>query len=584
MNRSGKNALLRENRIGSFPVIFIITLLFSACAGIFSWPAGVLSKSGLPAENFHMKNFPVVSIFYSGDPVKAGAYPKKYDLRSRGLVTGVKDQGLTGSCWAFAAIKSAESNMMKQGLMNSPDFSENQLIWFSYHPSKDKSDPLYGDGIMSTQSRTSNYFPFPKGKNPLLNTAERASAGKSEADHTKTGKSAKISEIKKALNNGKTEKNVLKRPDLKGLFSMNASMGDTTCYTDGGSAMLAVFTMARWTGAVSESLSPFAGNTAAGIKNMASYMTTASGEALRYVSQAHLQNAVCYDGHGRGAIKRGILNNGAVDIGIYYNENYIARYKKPYYNYYQTKYKGARAYSRANHCITIIGWNDSYSKKNFKKKPPKNGAWLAMNSYGTKQESGLFYISYYDSSLCDAYNFQMEPADNYDYAYEYDGFGWGDYTTSRLGSIAVANKFRNNENNTQELRAVSLHTVASFQKCTIEIRTGTTGNPGTGTASPEATVTKTFRYPGYHTVKLPSYVTLAPGTDYSIIVKYYKNKKYYTNTYVPLEGSGMTTSGIKFSYHADKGQSYLKYKGKWYDMTELDYNNACIKGFTSVIG
>lgn len=37
-----------------------------------------------------------------------------------------------------------------------------------------------------------------------------------------------------------------------------------------------------------------------------------------------------------------------------------------------------------NHAVTIIGWDDNYSKDNFVSKPKRDGAWIVKNSYGTE--------------------------------------------------------------------------------------------------------------------------------------------------------------------------------------------------------
>ena len=55
----------------------------------------------------------------------------------------------------------------------------------------------------------------------------------------------------------------------------------------------------------------------------------------------------------------------------------------------------------ANHAITIIGWDDNYSKDNFKNTergiPEHDGAYLAQNSWGESWgRDGYFYISYDD--------------------------------------------------------------------------------------------------------------------------------------------------------------------------------------------
>ncbi|WP_424358412.1 lectin like domain-containing protein [Methanocella sp. MCL-LM] len=76
-------------------------------------------------------------------PVSAG-YPASYDLRTLSKVTGVRNQGSSGSCWAFATYASMESYLLPG---ETPDFSENNLKnthGFDWGPNDG------GNGFMST--------------------------------------------------------------------------------------------------------------------------------------------------------------------------------------------------------------------------------------------------------------------------------------------------------------------------------------------------------------------------------------------------------------------------------------------------
>ncbi len=67
-----------------------------------------------------------------------GIIPEKYDSRDYGLVSPVKDQGATGTCWAFSALAACESSLMARGQTDTfEDFSELHLAYTTYHDQYD---------------------------------------------------------------------------------------------------------------------------------------------------------------------------------------------------------------------------------------------------------------------------------------------------------------------------------------------------------------------------------------------------------------------------------------------------------------
>lgn len=76
------------------------------------------------------------------------ALPASYNAVEDNVVTGIKNQGITGCCWAFGALKSLESSSIRKGLLepDGADFSENHLAWYSYNRMEEAGHPLYGDG------------------------------------------------------------------------------------------------------------------------------------------------------------------------------------------------------------------------------------------------------------------------------------------------------------------------------------------------------------------------------------------------------------------------------------------------------
>jgi len=457
---------------------------------------------------------------------KAGRLPSKYDLREHNLETSIKDQGVTGSCWAFAAIKASESNSILKNLSDAgnTDFSESHLVWYSYNGSKDTSSAMYGDNItqVSGSGTIKPFFPF---------------------------------------------------------LGNSSSSTDTYAYDIGGNVLTAINTLAQWSGAETEEKAPFNASTMQEEYDMADSMK-AAGDLLRYDSVVHLQNAECYDNASRAQIKQALIEHGAIDISMYYDACGFETYTLGGKSFYQTRYSGELAKSMANHCVTLVGWDDNYSRNNFANKPSGNGAWLIANSYGGKyNDGGYFWMSYYEPSICDIFTFDVEPADNYDNNYQYDGIGYGDTVYINNTKMRGANVFK--ADSAQSLKAVSFYTLTDNQAYNIKIYKNLSGSsPVNGTLVEECTVNGTAKLSGYHTIQLPSACTLKPGEKFSVVVTYKYNSSTGNQAYMPIEGKTETTNGVKYSYSSKKGQSYYYLNKKWNDLSAEGYNNICIKAFT----
>ena len=63
--------------------------------------------------------------YLSSPKSTAAKLPAKFDLRSEGRISAVRDQGSWGSCWAFAAISALESSLLPDQVWN---FSEDNLV------------------------------------------------------------------------------------------------------------------------------------------------------------------------------------------------------------------------------------------------------------------------------------------------------------------------------------------------------------------------------------------------------------------------------------------------------------------------
>lgn len=102
------------------------------------------------------------------------------------------------------------------------------------------------------------------------------------------------------------------------------------------------------------------------------------------------------DKNERGTIKKSIMKSGAVTAN--YNNNFLGR-SQDRNSFFITDSIG----TINGHSISIVGWDDNYSKENFTGNyhPENDGAWLCKNSWGENDNTigGYLWISYEDHFL-----------------------------------------------------------------------------------------------------------------------------------------------------------------------------------------
>lgn len=327
----------------------------------------------------------------------------------------------------------------------------------------------------------------------------------------------------------------------------------------GGNAQMAEGYFLRWAGPVAESEDgyPRPGKSAAGtpVRHV---------QRVRWIpgKTAYLDN----DGIKQALKSWGALQADYYHAGSYYNAKTAAYYFNP-----------GTSYRLSNHAVDLVGWDDGYSRKNFKPEPPGDGAYIVRNSWGSGWgEGGYFHISYYDESFAwkPLYSFSgTEAADNYDAVYQHDPLGM-------VGAIGYAgptawgaNVFTAAE--ASKVAAAGFYAMTPRTTYTLMVYTGCrAGSPRSGTLA--AQQSGTVDAAGYVTVPLETPAAVSAGQRFSVVVQ------LTTPGYAYPLAVEYAVAGYSAAASAKEGESYLSANGsKWDDFTARVSSTAnfCCKAY-----
>lgn len=268
-------------------------------------------------------------------------------------------------------------------------------------------------------------------------------------------------------------------------------------------------------------------------------------------------------------IKKAIMEYGGVYTVINSSKYYESTKYKSYYN------PGS---GKADHAVTIVGWDDDFSKNAFTKTAPGNGAWICKNSWGSGyMDGGYYYVSYYDNYAGTGNAvFIPKKKDNSAFIYQYDPLG-ATRSVGYAGKGYMANIFTAKRDET--LKEVGLYNVSAETKYKIYLVEDINKTSQLDTDKKEI-ASGVLNEPGYYTVDV-NRINLKKGKNFALVAYMDSSDQGYRYP-MPVEARIKDFSSKASS---ENNQSFVSSDGKsWSDLNKaLPNANACIKAITTTI-
>ncbi|MBR5340439.1 MAG: hypothetical protein IK151_00780 [Erysipelotrichaceae bacterium] len=267
-----------------------------------------------------------------------------------------------------------------------------------------------------------------------------------------------------------------------------------------------------------------------------------------------------FDAADTQTIKEALIKNGAIAVSYYaeYNENdYYNKDKQAYYCYEDKD---------TNHAVTIVGYDDTFSKENFIVKPKNDGAWLIKNSWGTDniRDNGYFWLSYEDVSFLTSLPLQLfiEPVENLRLYQHNASVGCFQYLNEEdPKTVKIANVFTAQDN--EEIKKIVYNVSVSNTETQIRVYRNIKENPEDGELLGEYSVSDV--YAGTHTLNLEKPLYVGKDEKFSIVA-IQKNISGADIAYVLSSNFEMEDYWARFIENLAPGNGLYYENGKWNDL------------------
>lgn len=285
----------------------------------------------------------------------------------------------------------------------------------------------------------------------------------------------------------------------------------------------------------------------------------------------------------RNMIKNHIVKYGAVS-------SVTAGNQQKFYSDSENPWKAKAYFCNTNeyvrdHAVTIVGWDDKYSRDNFTgfAKPKNDGAYICLNTYGDNVfDKGYLYISYEDA-LIESLLYGINATSNVDYDELYQYNPMGDNTAIGLSSTNtgyIASTYVRDNTKEESLTYVG---VSVPDDMSLEIYVNPKGN-GTTLDKLTKVATTDVLQPGYHRIKVNK--TKLEGSNFAIVVK---EKSVADRFYFSIEAS--VPNSLYSTIKGNPGKNFYSLDGyTWKDLSteaiagfDMKNTDLCIKAFTDVV-
>jgi len=640
-----------SKRLSAILISFVLIITLVGCSTNVFDNAEIDSKSLISAiedDAMVLLNFGEDSASYNSYKATGfdyGSYdvPSRFDLRDIGLVSSVKDQGLMGTCWTFAIMSAAETDILNsEGLTleeyvkkngGEPDFAEKAYAYYS-----GTADIEANEGFVYFDPGEASSYDG--GGNPMiaLITFSNGIGLYDEKDYPYYDKDGFVDydygiwtldeETRYDTSYVVKDWNILPSPstrDENGNYQYDAQSVElikhelynnhkavaVSFHADQTVSTPSYDELKRdlWDELVNdykvgEEFAEFYINFRAGRVDV----TSLSDDEIRDLFKFRLKyNEFPDDLYDVDSFTRDQLNYLVNSNELGADADLIVEYEKSIVHYINqnpdTPTFAHYTFEElvANHLVVIVGYDDNYSKENFieGQQPPADGAFICKNSWSKDWGlDGYFYLSYYDESIEGPCTISVEK--NVD---ETRTLSIDHSQIIELSSVYYdkpvyqANIFDvQDEINLSGLGVITdnQNTLASYEVYLLKDKYK---NPKDGKLLAKAS--GEFAYSGAHRIDLDSEITIPAGSKISIVMTQKADDKY-----VLLTGYGYTdqyavdiyNEVFPYEYDIDKvplrylvtymenGQSLVSLNGKnWTDFKTLasEFDNSdVLKYFT----